>query len=441
MRRSLLNQLLKWKDKKGRKPLLLKGARQVGKTTLLHQFGKEHFPFYHSINFEKEPKLCRIFDNSLDPKHILKELEYHFNRPIDVAKDLLIFDEIQTCPKALTSLKYFAEDCPELAVTAAGSLLGVYLGPVSFPVGKVDIITLYPMSFQEFLLALGETRLLDSITGLQLADQLPSVAHDRLFESLIHYFIVGGLPEAVITFRNDKEHMVSAFANVREKQQTLISTYLADIAKHSGKANAMHVARILEAIPNQLAKTQDGSGSKFKFTGVVPGIDRYNRLASGIDWLEAAGLIIKVPIVNSGQIPFSAYASENTFKLYLFDVGLLGAMSNLSPTEIIKYDYGSYKGFFAENYVAQAFLTSQTSPLYSWQEKLAEVEFLYQGEGKAIPIEVKSGWVTHAKSAKIFAEKYHSPYRVIFSAHPLSVSPSVHRYPLYLAGQFPLPSN
>ncbi len=438
MRRLLLNKLLLWKNKPDRKPLLLKGTRQVGKTTLLHQFGKEHFATCHSLNFEKDPELGKIFEQSLDPKHLIRELEFRFNRRINLTQDLLIFDEIQACPRALTSLKYFAEEMPELALTAAGSLLGIYLGPVSFPVGKVDMITLYPMSFEEFLIALDDRLVLDLLQNLKLGDPIPEMAHQHLFETLIHYFVVGGLPEVVKTFRNERQNLLSAFEKVRDKQQTLISTYLADIAKHSGKVNAMHISRIWQAVPAQLAQTQDGSGTKFKFKGVVPGVDRFSRLAGAIDWLEAAGLIIKVPIVNSGAIPFSAHASENAFKLYLFDIGLLGAMSNLSPQDILKYDYGSYKGYFAENYVAQALLTNGMNHLYSWQEKLAEVEFLHQIDGAPIPVEVKSGWVTHAKSAKIFAEKYHSPYRVTFSAHNLCISTAVHRYPLYLAGWFPL---
>lgn len=435
MRRKLLTKLLQWKENPNRKPLILQGTRQVGKTTLLKQFGKDFFQKIHMLNFEKDPALEKVFEKSLNPKQILSELEFYFNQTIDVAQDLLVFDEIQACPRALTSLKYFAEEMPQLALAAAGSLLGIYLGPVSFPVGKVDIMTLYPMSFHEFLLALDDKRSLDILDNLTLQDTIPELAHEHLFEQLKHYFIVGGLPEIVKTFRDEKESLLRAFTQVREKQTMLIESYLADIAKHSGKINAMHISRIWQAVPSQMAHTHDGNASKFVFKGVVPGVDRYSRLAGAIDWLEAAKLIIKVPIVHSGNLPFSAYASENTFKLYLFDVGILGAMTNLNPQVILKYDYGSYKGYFAENFVAQALLASGERALYSWQERLAEVEFLSDVDGQAIPIEVKSGWVTHAKSAQIFAEKYHSPYRIIYSGKNLSYNPTVHRLPLYLAGQ------
>ncbi|MCE5317344.1 MAG: AAA family ATPase [Parachlamydia sp.] len=438
MRRLLLEKLLAWKEKADRKPLILQGTRQVGKTTLLEQFGREFYPAIHLINFEKERGLETIFNKSLDPVHLIREFEYFLNRSIDPKHDLLIFDEIQACPLALTSLKYFAEDMPQMSLCAAGSLLGIYLGPVSFPVGKVDLITLCPMTFEEFLMALDEQRILELLRNLKRNDRIPESAHSHIFELLKHYFIVGGLPEVVKIFCEEKKNLHTAFIKVREKQSAILDTYMADIAKHSGKVNAMHIARILQAIPAQMAQSQDSAASKFKFKGVVPGIDRYSRLVNAIDWLEAARLIIKVPIINSGNLPFSAYATEGTFKLYLFDIGMLGAMSNLSPQAILQYDYGSYKGYFAENYVAQTFLAHGHRHLYCWQEKLAEVEFLDEEEGLPVPIEVKSGWVTHAKSAKIFADKYRAPYRVNFSAKPLAVNHELHSYPLYLADWYPL---
>jgi predicted AAA+ superfamily ATPase len=446
MKRTLLEKLIAWKDSSSRKPLILQGARQVGKTTLLKQFGSDYFPTVHTLNFEKDAGLGEHFEKNITPDIILRQLEYYLDRPINKTRDLVIFDEVQACPRALTSLKYFQEEMPELALCAAGSLLGIYLGPVSFPVGKVDMMTLYPMTFQEFLLANNEVQLLELVAHLTLHDHIPEAAHNRLFEKLKHYFITGGLPEAVKTYceekaKNPEHSYLATFTKVREKQNNLIETYLADIAKHSGKVNAMHIARVLQSIPSKLDRSEDGSASKYTFKDVIPGIDRYSRLVGAIDWLEAAKLVIKVPIVNSGNIPCSRHAQENTFKLYLLDVGLLGAMSNLSPQAILKYEYGSYKGYFAENFVAQALLQTSIRKLYSWQENLAQVEFLYEEEGEAIPLEVKSGWVTHSKSAKIFANKYHSPYRVILSAKPLSANHTLHSYPLYLAERFPLPEN
>ncbi len=434
MRRFLLTKLVAWKESPNRKPLILQGARQVGKTTLLHQFGKEYFSQVHTFNFEENLALGELFSVNLDPMHLIRELRFFQEKDIDIDRDLIIFDEIQTCPRALTCLKYFQEKMPNLAICAAGSLLGVYLAPVSFPVGKVDILHLYPMSFEEFLLAQEDHKSLEVIRNFsETLTDIPRFAHDHLWQQLKYYLIVGGLPEVVSAFIELKDNVFVAFQKVREKQKTLITTYLADIAKHSGPINAMHIARIFESVPAQLSRSQDGSAHKYIFKGSVPGIDRYSKLVGALDWLEKAGLTIKVSIVNSGQLPFSAYAEDNVFKLYLFDVGLLGSMSQITPKMILDYDWGSYKGFFVENFVAQAFLTGGKEKLYCWQEKTAEVEFLHEKDGCAIPIEVKSGWIKQAKSVKIFSDKYHSPYYVLFNANHPSLQERVKRYPLYLA--------
>lgn len=437
MKRYLLEKLVAWKNSRDRKPLILQGARQTGKTTLLHQFGNANFSAVHSFNFEEDPRLAAIFAQNLDPNHIIQELRFYLAKDIDITKDLLIFDEIQACPRALTSLKYFQEKMPQAAVCAAGSLLGIYLGPVSFPVGKVDMLTLYPMSFEEFLLAQEDYRSLEILQQFPLGyHDIPHFAHEHLWQNLKHYFVVGGLPEVVLQFVTHKENLFTAFQEVRQKQKLLLSAYLADIAKHSGSVNSMHISRIFESVPQHLAKTQDSTSSRYVIKGTVPGIDRYSKLVGALDWLIKAGLLIKVPIVNSGQLPFSAYAQENIFKLYLFDIGLLGAMSSISPKVILDYEWGTYKGYFAENFVAQAFLVGGIDRLFSWQEKTAEVEFLHEIDGHVIPIEVKSGWVKQAKSIKIFAEKYHSPYRVILSAAYPTIKESVRYYPLYLAERF-----
>ncbi len=300
------------------------------------------------------------------------------------------------------------------------------------------VLHLYPMSFEEFLMALEEERSLNILEDLTTDSKISEIVHAHLWERLKWYFVVGGLPEVVETFRQAREDLYHALQSVREKQQELILTYFADMVKHAGKVNSMHLERIWHAIPGQLAQTQEGSAKKFKFKGVIPQVNRYSQLVGAIDWLQAAGLIIKVPICNKGELPFMAYTKENTFKLYNFDVGILGALSDLPPSVILKYDYGSYKGYFAENFVVQEFLCSGVQHNYSWNERTSEVEFLREIDGQAIPIEVKSGWVTKAKSLKVFAERYHSPYRVIFSGKNLNIKNHVHEYPLYLAGKFPL---
>jgi len=440
MKRYITQQLLAWKNSKGRKPLLLKGVRQVGKTFILKGFGKHYFPNYHYFNFEEDKKLAFVFESDLHPKRIIEQLSLHVGVHIDVHQDLVIFDEIQACPDALTSLKYFNENMPELALCSAGSLLGVYLGPVSFPVGKVDMLEMHPLSFEEFLLAIEDDRYVDLIKNLSLTSEIPEIAHLHLWEQLKRYFVVGGLPEVVQVYREYRDDLYLAVNHVRSKQQDLIKAYYADFAKHSGKINAMHIDRVWHSVPKQLSKDHDGSAPKYVFKGVIPNATRYAQLSGPIDWLERAGLVIKTHIANSAQLPLSAYTKENIFKLYMFDVGILGAMGELQPKTILDYRFGTYKGYFAENFVAQAFLASGQGRLICWKEATAEVEFVRDVDGTVIPIEVKSGHVTQAKSLKVFAQKYEPPYRTILSAKNLRIDHKnkLHAYPLYLAYRFPL---
>ena len=439
MKRKIMNRLLEWKQEEQRKPLLLKGVRQVGKTYLLKEFGRLHFPQYHYFNFEKEPHLAKIFEPDLVPQRILNELSFHLGRPIKIGEDFVVFDEIQEVPKALTSLKYFQEECPKLHLCGAGSLLGLHLNSGSFPVGKVTFETLRPMSFEEFLMA-NNDKSLPILQQLTSKDKIPEIVHEHLWEELKRYFVVGGLPEVVATYCENKDRLFEAFSLVRKKQDDLLNSYYADIAKHSGKVNAMHIDRVFRSVPAQLSQVQEGSVARFKFRGVVPGVTHYDRLAGAIDWLEATGLVIKVHIVNTGHFPFKGYVKENLFKLLLFDVGILGHMSGLPPKVILDSDYGSYKGYFAENFVAQELMGYGREHLFSWQEQKAEVEFLVDILGEVIPIEVKSGSIVKAKSLKIFSDKYQPLYQVIFSGRSFDIEPgkNVHYYPLYLAGRFPI---
>lgn len=291
------------------------------------------------------------------------------------------------------------------------------------------------MSFYEFLCATGNNRLADYQSSITASSEISDLIHDQLWEKLKLYFIVGGLPEVVALFSKHQDNLFIALQKVREKQNQLIDDYYADIAKHTGKINAMHTNRVWTSVPEQLAKEQDGSAKKFKFSGIIPGINRYRHLAGPIDWLQAAGLIIKTDIVNRAVIPLSAYAKFNNFKLYLFDIGLLGALSKLDPKTILRYDYGSYKGYFAENYVAQALLSTGEDRLYSWHERQAEVEFILQFSDTIIPYEVKSGWSTKSKSLQSFANSYTPPLRVKISAKPLKIDlkNKTAMLPLYLA--------
>ncbi len=440
MNRFILQQLRRWKQKRGRKPLILKGVRQTGKTYALKEFGGSDFPAFHYLNFEHHKKALALFKEDYDPKRIVNELRFLLDKSIDIKNDLLIFDEIQECPAALTSLKYFAEQLPELAICCAGSLLGLHLGITSFPVGKVDLLHMYPMCFAEFLEAQGDLKALNMLNNLTSNDTIPNIIHDHLWQQFKIYLITGGLPEVVQTFLENKEDLHHALTLARKKQTELIYGYYADIAKHSGKVNAMHIDRVWQAIPSQLACAQDGSAKRFQFKGIIPGIDRYQRLATVFDWLIAAELVIKVSIVEHVELPLTAYTDESRFKLYLFDIGILGALADLPLTAILDCDYGTYKGYIAENFVAQELIAQGVMNLHSWQQDRSEIEFLYLDHSKIIPIEVKSGWVTRSQSLNKYAEKYHPSYRTILSAKNLHIDlgHGYHRYPLYMAYWFPL---
>jgi predicted AAA+ superfamily ATPase len=434
MLRKSLNDLKVWRNSKKRKPLIIKGARQIGKTYLLKEFGKSEFVNFHYFNFEERKDLNKFFETTLNPKDILEKLSIFSQREINIKKDLLIFDEIQYCPKALTSLKYFNEGLPELAICSAGSLLGLGLEIDSFPVGKVDFLNMFPMSFSEFLIAAEGEKSLKILS--QYKDDIPDSLHEHLWSQMKFYFITGGMPEVVKTFIENKSDLKKAFHLVREQQKFLIISYLSDIAKHCGKENAMHIERLWNNIPSQLSREQNGQAPKFKLRGQIPRIKGFEKIAGALDWLNKANLIIKIPIINCAQIPFSAYTEESKFKLFMFDIGLLGAMSNLPPESILEYDYGTYKGYFAENFVAQelSYIEKTKNNLFAWKENTAEVEFIKLFDGKkAIPIEVKSGWVTHSKSASVFQEKYKSPFKIVLSGKNLDLKNKTVKFiPLYL---------
>lgn len=440
MKRNILKKLEAWRVSKLRKPLLLQGARQVGKTYSLKEFGKASFHHVHYVNFEQDERFCSAFDGRLDPQSIINNLSLLLGLPIHTANDLLILDEIQQCPRALTSLKYFDENMPDLAVCAAGSLLGVHLGECSFPVGKIDELHLYPMTFQEFLHAGPDDILCHAFESIQELCPLTTVLHQRLWDEFKLYLVTGGLPEVVATFFGMRENFFEAVQAARRIQNRLVAEYIADMAKHCGKQSAMHIERLWRNIPAQLGRDQSGSAQKFVFKNVLPGIQGYERMTGTIDWLEAAGLLIRLPIANCGQLPFSAYTKENFFKLFIFDIGLLGALSQLPAKAILDYQFGTYKGYYAENAIAQAFKASDRDNIACWREGTAEIEFILDVDGEVVPVEVKSGWVTQAKSLKSFADKYKPRQSVVFSGRHAGVDTKLGRcyYPLYLADKFPL---
>jgi predicted AAA+ superfamily ATPase len=435
MRRDITEKLANWKDSETRKPLILRGARQIGKTHSLIEFGRKFFPNYHYVNFESNKKIHKAFDGNLEPKEIIDLMTVALNREIGIT-DLLIFDEIQEKPEAITSLKYFAEKMPGQAICAAGSLLGLKFNEYSFPVGKVDFLDMFPMSFLEFVDACGNDKLLKYINA-ETIDSIPDLVHEKLWDELKKYFIIGGLPAAVNGYIQFKDSSQKAFAEVRKIQDQIISTYMEDMTKHSGKANSMHIERLWSNIPSQLGDSIDGAAEKFIFKDIIPGIKAYSRLVNVIDWLEATGLIIKVKIVNKATKPLISQIKENQFKLFIFDIGILTAMSELKAKDILDYDFGNYKGYYAENFVAQEFrrIKGIKNNLYAWDEGDAEIEFLEQNETGIIPIEVKSGHLTRAKSLDSFINRYHPPKAIVLSAKNLKkdLDKNKYFYPIYLA--------
>ena len=434
MKRHITQALLQWKNSSNRKPLILRGARQVGKTYSLLDFGKTSFPHHHYINFEQDERVRTLFEKDLDPARIIEELQFYLDISIDQQSDLVVFDEIQHCPRALTSLKYFCEQMPGLALCAAGSLLGVYLAEESFPVGKVTLLELFPMSFEEFLEGVGNQRLLELLRSHILHQPLPQAAHDRLWDLWKRYLIIGGLPEVVALYRDQMNDQYRAVKEVRRVQHDLLETYMADIAKYSGKINALHIERLWRNVTHQLARSQDGSAPKFRFKDAVPGIRGYERLTSPLSWLEKACLILRTSIVERAETPLSGFAQSNRFKQYFFDVGLLGALSGIAPNRFLQYDFKTYKGYVAENFVAQELRSSGISALYCWSGRTSEVEFLLETATGIVPVEVKAGNITQSKSLRVYEERYKPEKSVLLSARNIeSRGPRLH-VPIYLAG-------
>ncbi|MCP5054108.1 MAG: ATP-binding protein [bacterium] len=435
MKRLLYRKLLRWKTSNYRKPLLLQGARQVGKTYLLKEFGRREFKQVHYINFEKRRDVDFLFKETIDVKHIVSQISLILDKDIDIRDDLLILDEIQECPEAITGIKYFNEDMPELALCCAGSHIGVSMNRTSFPVGQVDFLNLYPMNFEEFMMVVNKRKaaLLSEFSGETIIQE---VIHRRLWEDLKVYYVTGGMPEAVKRYVDLKENPYEAFSNVRIVQEAILEGYRSDFAKHAGKENAAHINRVFDDVPVQLSKDIDGSVRRYRFKGVIPNKSKFSHLDGPIDWLLKSGLVIKVLIVNTPALPLKNFSKSNTFKLYLLDTGLLGCMQDLSFDSILNQDYGRYKGYYAENFVAQEFTAAGCRVLYSWAGRNSEIEFLRVLNNVVVPVEVKSGARTKAKSLMVYKDKYSPQLQIKITANNLHrENKQIHNYPLYLAGK------
>lgn len=435
MKRNITLKLESWLKNKQRKPLILQGARQVGKTFIVTEFGKSHFKKCHTFNFEESREIHSLFEKNFDPKRIIEELSYVQKTPIHIREDLVFFDEIQECPKALTSLKYFCEKMPELALVSAGSLLGIKLSEESFPVGKIDFLHLYPMNFREFL-ETGENKMLaQAYDDASIDHPVARMAHQLLWQELLNYYVTGGMPEVVLTYLANKENRPVAFGEVRKTQKILTDSFCKDFAKHSGKNNSVHIVSVFENIPIQLSAQVDASTKRYRFNHVIPGRKSFAHLQGPIDWLEDAGLVIKISVCNRAEIPLRAFCKNNLFKLYIFDVGILGSMLNLPIQSILEQDYGITKGYLAENFVAQELMAAGLDDLYSWTERNSEIEFLLVRDGAIVPVEVKAGQRTQAKSLRQFVIKYSPSVAIKLSARPFSGTRQQANVPLYFSGK------
>ncbi|MDZ7695941.1 MAG: ATP-binding protein [Deltaproteobacteria bacterium] len=402
MKRDIYADLLAWKSSSRRKPLLLQGARQTGKTFILKEFGCTEYRNTAYCNFEEDPLLAGFFERDLDSQRILSELSVYLNVRIEPGADLVIFDEIQAADRALNSLKYFAEKRTDLHIAAAGSLLGLKLsGPGSFPVGKVNFLQLYPMSFLEFLDAMGESRYRDLIEHIEKAEPLTDAFHAHLIDMLRRYYFVGGMPEAVRRFAETGDGV-----EIREIHKEIIKSYVLDFAKHAPATDIPKLTLVWGSIPKHLAR----ENKKFVFSAVKKGA-RAREFENALMWLNDSGLIHRAEAVQTVRHPLAHYSDSNCFKVYALDIGLLGAMAGSSVDLLVRGErlFNEYEGAFVESYVAQQLVSHFGQSLYYWRSKggKGEIDFLCEFAGKIYPLEVKAGINPKSKSLR----SYHDQFR------------------------------
>ncbi len=400
MKRQIYNKLLSWKKNVYRKPLLLQGARQVGKTYIIKEFGKNEYKQTLYLNFEEDALLNSFFVQNLTPKTIINSLEIYMDTRIISTEILIIMDEIQASGGALNSLKYFHEKCPEYNIIAAGSLLGIILmSETTFPVGQVNLLEMFPLSFMEFIEALGFEKYAALIKGLNSDSRILLPFHERLVELLKLYYIIGGMPEAVTSYIN-----TSKLENVRKRQYEILKTYTYDFAKHANAIDIPRLNLVWESIPKYLGK----ENKKFIFSKLKEGA-RGRDYEYSLMWLKAAGLIYFSYNINKPQFPLKHY-KESSFKVYYHDTGLLGAASNLPPKIMLEQNrlFIEFNGALVENFAAQELRVTGAEELYYWTNRQgrAEVDFLFESYPDIFPLEIKAGINLKSKSLKSYNDKY-----------------------------------
>ena len=428
MYRRIMIFLEAWKNSVHRKPLILQGARQVGKTYSILEFGRTHYENVAYFNFETNPKLNETFEENISPDYLIPILSHIAGQTIVKEKTLIVFDEIQFCERALTSLKYFCENAPDYHIIVAGSLLGVAVNRAkfSFPVGKVDMKTLYPMDMEEFMLALGENDLVEQIKKcFQTNTPLPSALHDASMQLYRQYLVVGGMPECVMHFAETKDYIL-----VRHTQDTILASYLNDMGKYNTPNKVKKIMLVYDSITVQLSR----KNTRFQYKLIKRG-GRASEFENAIEWLCLSGIVSQVYKVEQIKKPLENYRDIDAFKIYVSDLGLLCAKKDLAANDILYMveEINDFKGGMAENYV-NVQLSINGYHTYYWEsERGAEIDFIIQRDGQLIPIEVKSADNTRAKSLKVYMDTYKPAYAIKLSAKNFGLEDNKKIVPLYAA--------
>jgi len=427
MQRKITEDLVRWKYKPfGRMPLLVYGARQVGKTYILREFGKQHYNNVAYFNLETNESLSSYFAENIEPLRIIRFLETESGERIIPGETLIIFDEIQSCERALTSLKYFNEEAQQFHVIGAGSLLGVAINRerYSFPVGNVDSITLFPMDFEEYLWALSEERLCEEIRiAFQYSDPLPAALHEKALDLYRQYLIIGGMPRVVMEYLETK-----SFLTIPDVQSKIMNDYIADMAKYATNTESIKIRAAFDSIPVQLAK----ENKKFQYKLAQKG-GTATIFGPAIEWLESAGVVNKCQRIEHGYMPIAVYRDLSSFKLYMGDTGLLTMKSNISQQTILSAGMieNTFIGFITENYVAQAFSNNRHGLFYWTNEGTAELDFILQMDNDIVAVEVKTGERVRSRSLNMFVDKYKPAYSIRISSKNFGFENNIKSVPLY----------
>ncbi len=423
MKRFITEKLLNWKNSKDRKPLILKGARQVGKTYILMEFGKNNYENVAYFNFDHDEGLAELFLNTKDPIRIIEQLSLVNGKKINKETTLIIFDEVQECPNALNSLKYFCEEANNYHIACAGSLLGIRLSKTSFPVGKVEFLNLYPMTFSEFLIADDSENLVEVMRQTKEIKEIPKIFESKLIEKLKTYYIVGGMPEAVNSWVNEKD-----IERINKIQKNILDSYENDFSNHTVQNEANKISLIWNGIPSQLAR----ENKKFVYQVVKEGA-RAREYEGALNWLNDANLISKCYLVNKCAFPLKAYHNLSAYKIYMNDIGLLRRMSNLDSRIILEGNklLEEFKGSFTENYVANVLNYLQEEPTNYYTFDRNEIDFVIQKNNKIIPIEVKSDKSTNHNSLTKYNSDNDNEISFRFSLNNLHKDGKIINIPLY----------